>query len=245
MTNETMTIEGNIKSLELNEVLQGFKFSNSIADILKWSLLGLYIKGDEEEINQLEDAFKKTGAYYEKRAYKTEAKAIFKCLKDNNEILVDKEIFTLESISKVMLENRPFSIGVVYKALPKAEKKTSVDSDLRKIVKVAIESPTIDTGEMKAKQLLDMANGVMGEELKPIAESKLEQAREEYTLAQAQAQATKSLNSIPAYNLEPEAFMETLKAMITQVHNFEGDLTPITDHIMELQTEPVAEQQAA
>ena len=230
MINEKMINTTQLQHVTLDDLKTTITFSSGLGDVIKWQLLGLYIKNDDLEIEQLENLFRKSGAFYEQRFFKTQAQYVFKALSNNEPLL--GETHKLSDIAKVTLENRPFSIGVAYTQRPKVA-KAPVDPRL-KAAKRAISDGT--AGPIKnAKQLLELADMGIPEIEKIIANSTVKNNID--TIAKEFPDfTTDNLNKIVTMT------KEYLSEMFT---NHPVEFEQITDHILDLQSTPVAEEIAA
>lgn len=234
MTDSQFTIDKRLKDARLSDITQGFIFETGLGNIIKWYLIGLYITNDKVEIEQLENLFTKNGSLYDKRAYKSEAKAVYKALITEEIAIYDDngKRLTMADIANLHANDIPHSVGVLYKGIPKEKAEESPDKAFKQAVKQAIESPNIDTGNMTAKQLYDQAKGISGsEEITKIFLEKVEQGKRELDLKAIKSE----FPPVTSDNLEKIVTMT--KEYLTELHNsFPEEFEILTNHILDLQT---------
>jgi hypothetical protein len=236
MTDITFNTAKKLKDVQPSDITQGFKFESGVGNIIKWYMIGLYITNDKVQLEQFHALFNKNGSLHNRRAYKTEAKAVYEALK-SGEIKVNN--LSLADLSNMEPMTIDVSVGVLYKGLPKAEKEVNPNKERQKVAKQALASENINTdGIVTAKQLLELADGESP--FAPIAQQALEQAAHELQLTAYKA-------DFPELNTEnlPKIVEVTKQYMSEMYSTFPAEFSEIAMHIMELDTKPVVEKKAA
>jgi len=192
------TIDTKLKDVQIKDIQDGFAFNASLGNIIKWQLIGLYIQNDKAQIEELEKLFSTNGSLHDRRAYKTEAKAVYNAiLSDEIGIVIDKKRLTIADLSNTPADDLNTSIGVLYKGLKKQPSKNKVDNSDKKAAKQALQSESINTdGINSPKQLMDIANG--DSPFASIAKDAIEQAK----LELIREDVTKGLPEVNSDNLE-------------------------------------------
>lgn len=221
MLTEQMINETKISNVTLDDLKATIQFNTGLGDVIKWQLVGLYIKNDDLEIEQLESLFAKNGAFHEQRYFKTQAQYVFKALSNDKEIEGKKH--KLSDIANMSLDERPFSIGVAYKNRPKAEPRPK--DERREAAKTLIKDNEMK-GQTPEKILSLIDQGFMDESIlqNAIMKNRVEAISKEFP-------------EFTTDNLEKIVTMtkEYLTEMFT---NHPQEFEAITDHILDLQSTP-------
>lgn len=169
---ETFNMELPIAQTTIEHIKSGFLFTSKLGNIIKWYLIGAYIKNDKIEIENIENMFTKTGVFYEKRSWKTQALRVFKHLKqednsqENFEIINPKteKAYTLSELAKCSGSDlRNISIEMLYKELTKkSEGENDTENDYKKDPRYKAAQALSKQGGIgtiqNPKQLLELAN---------------------------------------------------------------------------------------
>ena len=225
MINEQMINETKLKDVKVNDVKATMTFNTSLADVIKWQLVGLYIRQDDLEIEQLESMFNSSGAFHSKRTYKTEAQYVYKALINDEEIQGKKH--NLSDIANMSLDSRPFSIGSAYKARPKAESAP-------KCPRKEAAKTLIKDNELKGQtpdKILDLIDqGFMDE-------SKLQESMVKNNVADV----AKEFPEFTTDNLDKIVLM-TKEYLTEMFYNHLAEYDQITEHILDLNQQAAQNQ---
>ena len=236
MSDITFNTAKTLKQVEPSDITDGFRFESGVGNIIKWYMIGLMITNDKIQLEEFNALFVKNGPLHARRAYKTEATAVYKALV-NEEIKVNN--LSIAQLSGMTPTDIGVSVGVLYRGLPKAEKEVDPNKEKQKIAKQALASENINTdGITSPKQLLELANG--NSPFAPIAQEAMEQAAHEMQLTVYKA----DFPELTSENL-PKIVQVTKQYMTDMYTAFPAEFSELALHAMELDSKPIVQKEAA